>query len=149
LVQSVLDVGLGGGSTYFAVFIKLAFKQKFNQTMPKNAFFYWKKSCKNRLSIEGSSLIRPPPVDIQRNCWFRLKSPSLLHTPTIANVRPLEVVVSPFLPTSPIQGQGPHHHIEAARNVFFICFHTSPQDGTPSSVIHRKKELEVYHRSAC
>jgi len=30
-------------------------------------------------------------------------------------VGPLGVVVSPFRPTSQIEGQGPHHHVEAAR----------------------------------
>jgi len=32
-------------------------------------------------------------------------------------VGPLGIVVSPFRPTSQIEGRGPHHHVEAASSL--------------------------------
>jgi len=40
LEQTILDAGLEGGSTRFAVFIKRVLSKNLDQNMPKNALFF-------------------------------------------------------------------------------------------------------------
>jgi len=57
LRQTVLDAGLGSGSTHFAVFKQCIFiSRNVDQNMPKNSLFFWKKA------------VEPNPIDF-RQLW--------------------------------------------------------------------------------